>query len=75
MSFIDGWAAMNLEMPARVPRTEYSLAEYHWPLVRKVTGLDVTCESQKEVGSPLPQAPCSVRAMISFCKAAVKSTK
>ena len=49
MSFIDGWAAMNLEMPARVPRTEYSIAEYHWPLIREVTGLDVTSESPPEV--------------------------
>ncbi len=24
MSYHDGWAAIHLEMPARVPRTEYS---------------------------------------------------
>lgn len=34
---LDGWAAMNLEMPARVPRTEYSAHE-HWPLVSQVLG-------------------------------------
>lgn len=37
MSFADGWAAINLEMPRRVPRTEYS-AEMHWDLIRAVTG-------------------------------------
>src|SRR5512145_2293869 len=45
MSYIDGWAAMNLEMPGRVPRVEFD-AENHWPLVRTVTGIDVG------VGSP-----------------------
>ena len=37
MSFEDGWAAIHLETPPRVPRTEYSAAE-HWELVRAVTG-------------------------------------
>ncbi|MHB0947078.1 MAG: uroporphyrinogen decarboxylase family protein [Sedimentisphaerales bacterium] len=54
MSYADGWAAINLEMPPRVPRTEYS-AEMHWELVTAVTGMAVTqnsdanfkCESQK----------------------------
>lgn len=36
-----GWAALNLEMPERVPRTEYSLAEYHFPLIRQTTGIPV----------------------------------
>ena len=44
MSFEDGWAAMNLEMPARVPRTEYS-AEGHWELLRAVTGIAVGADS------------------------------
>lgn len=44
MARADGWAAMNLEMPARVPRTEYSL-EGHWELIKAVTGLEVTPES------------------------------
>ena len=44
----DGWAALNLEMPARVPRTEYS-AESHWDLVKAVTGIDVSVESSGEV--------------------------
>ena len=32
MSFEDGWAAIHLQMPPRVPRTEYS-ADFHWDLV------------------------------------------
>ena len=44
MSWEDGWAAINLEMPARVPRTEYS-AEGHWELIRAVTGINVGVES------------------------------
>ena len=44
MSFEDGWAAMNLDMPARVPRTEYS-AHGHWGLVNAVTGSTVSPHS------------------------------
>jgi len=44
MSKADGWAAIQLEMPDRVPRTEYS-AESHWELVSKVTGIPVSSES------------------------------
>ena len=44
MSYADGWAAMNLEMPARVPHTEYSL-EGHWELIKVVTGIDASPES------------------------------
>jgi len=44
MSYQDGLAALNLHMPDRVPRTEYS-AEEHWELVKKVTGIPVTSES------------------------------
>jgi hypothetical protein len=46
MSFEDGWAAVHLEMPARIPHTEYSI-ERHWDLIKVVTGIDVG------VGSPL----------------------
>jgi len=35
---------MNLEMPSRIPRTEYS-AHAHWELVNKVTGLRVDSSS------------------------------
>ena len=32
MSYQEGWAAINLEMPDKIPRTEYS-ADRHWKLV------------------------------------------
>jgi hypothetical protein len=48
MPYEDGWAAINLEMPTRVPRTEYS-AEGHWELIRRVTGIDVSAESMDDV--------------------------
>ena len=44
MSYEDGWAALNLEKPARIPRTEYS-AEMHWELITAVTGLEVGQDS------------------------------
>lgn len=34
MSYEDGMVAINLEMPPRVPRTEYS-ADGHWELVKE----------------------------------------
>ena len=45
MSYEDGWAGINLEMPARVPHYEPSVADYHWDLVKLVTGLDVNVDS------------------------------
>ncbi|MBT3272746.1 MAG: hypothetical protein HN368_06305 [Spirochaetales bacterium] len=47
MSYADGLAAINLEMPQRVPRTEYS-APQHWELVTAVTGRAVTAGSGDE---------------------------
>lgn len=47
MSYQDGWAAINLQMPPRVPRTEYS-AHRHWELVKVVTGIDVGTGTTKE---------------------------
>lgn len=47
MPYADGWAAMNLEMPGRVPRTEYS-AQMHWDLIKAVTGIDVGIASSPE---------------------------
>ena len=44
MSQEDGWAALNLQMPPRVPRTEYS-AEGHWPLISAATGIDVAADA------------------------------
>jgi len=49
VSYEDGWAAINLEKPARIPRTEYSAESYHWPLVAAVTGREVTASSPPEV--------------------------
>ena len=47
MSFKDGLAAMNLQMPKRIPRTEYSIT-HHWEVLRAVTGLDVNETSTAE---------------------------
>ena len=47
MSYKDGWSAMNLEMPKRIPRTEYSAAS-HWELVSRVTGVRVDHTSAEE---------------------------
>lgn len=47
MSYQDGWSALNLEMPGRVPRTEYS-ASNHWQLVSTVTGIPVDHNSSPE---------------------------
>ena len=44
MSYKHGMAALNLEMPDVIPRTEYS-AEFHWDLVNKVTGTQVSDKS------------------------------
>ena len=55
MSYDDGWAAINLDMPKRVPRTEYS-AESHWELVKKVTGIDVASDSDGSVKSKATDA-------------------
>ena len=50
MTYEDSWAAINLEMPARIPRTEYS-AEMHWDLIKAVTGLEVGVDSPEDVQS------------------------
>ncbi|MCP4166641.1 MAG: hypothetical protein GY759_12220 [Chloroflexi bacterium] len=59
MSYEDGWAAIHMQMPDRIPRTEYS-AEGHWELIKAVTGLDVEVESsertQKDAGIAFMQA-------------------
>jgi hypothetical protein len=55
MSYQDGWAAINLEMPKRIPRTEYS-AEGHWELIKAVTGIDVGVESPETVKAEASQA-------------------
>jgi len=55
MSYEDGWAAINLEMPARIPRTEYS-AEGHFALIKAVTGIDVSVGSLDAVKREASQA-------------------
>ncbi len=47
MSFEDGLAALNLEMPSRVPRTEYSV-EGHLPVLSAVTGIELTGDDPPE---------------------------
>lgn len=48
MSFHDGWDALNLRMPARVPRTEYSTGLHH-ELLTAVTGIAVGERSSPEL--------------------------
>lgn len=55
MSYHDGWAAIHLEMPARVPRTEYS-AETHWELVQAVAGIEVDATSPARIQEQAKQA-------------------
>jgi hypothetical protein len=55
MGFSDGWAALNLEMPPRVPRTEYSVLG-HWELIREVTGIPVSLDSPLETQISAQQA-------------------
>ena len=59
MSFVDGMMAMKLDMPPRVPRTEYSI-EGHWAVIKAVTGMEVDENS----GGELKQ-----RASLAFTKA------
>lgn len=46
MSYLDAMSAINLEMPDRVPRTEYSV-DSNWELIQKVTGISVTSASSE----------------------------
>ena len=48
MSYEDGMAAINLEMPERIPRFDPSAPVYHWDLVEAVTGITVTPETTPE---------------------------
>lgn len=47
MSYADGWAAINLDMPPKVPRTEYS-PEFHWDLLNAVTGSHLSSTSTSQ---------------------------
>ena len=48
MSYQTGMAAINLEMPKRIPRSEYS-GELYFDLMKKVTGIDVHDDSPEEI--------------------------
>ncbi len=39
MGYQETWAALNMEMPDKIPRTEFSATE-HWPLIKAVTGME-----------------------------------
>jgi hypothetical protein len=41
MSYQDGWAALHLEMPDRVPHTEYSI-EMHLELIKRLLNIPLT---------------------------------
>ncbi len=56
MSYEDGWAAINLEMPKRVPRTEFTAERYHWDLVKAVTGIGVEPKDTDELKDTAAQA-------------------
>jgi len=51
VTYEHGWAAINLERPARIPHFEPSAASYHWDLVKAVTGIDVDVDSPEDVRS------------------------
>ena len=48
MSYQTGMSAMNLEMPRRIPRTEYS-GELYFDLMKTITGIDVSPSSNEKV--------------------------
>jgi len=48
MSYEDGWAAVNLGMPERIPRFDPSAPNYHWDLVNAVCGTDLNVDSPGE---------------------------
>ena len=55
MSYDDGWAALHLEAPPRIPRTEYS-AQQHWDLIKAVTGIDVAYDSPPKIKTQASRA-------------------
>jgi hypothetical protein len=58
MSYEHGWAAINLDTPPRVPRTEYSVDSYHFELIREVTGIHVNPQSSDADKHRARQAFC-----------------
>ena len=55
MSYEHGMMALRLEMPPRVPRTEFSI-ESHWAVVKAVTGMDVNENSPQQLRSEASRA-------------------
>lgn len=55
MGYADAWAALNGEMPAVIPRTEYS-AEGHRPLVSAATGIEIHYESPAQLQAEAQRA-------------------
>lgn len=53
MSFENGWAALNLEFPEKLPRTEYSVQYYHWELLKTVTGIDTAIPENRRAATRL----------------------
>ncbi len=47
MSYQTGMSAINLEMPKRIPRSEYS-GELYFDLMKRVTGIDVHDDSPED---------------------------
>jgi len=60
MSFEDGWSAIHLEMPPRVPHTEYSI-ESHWEVIQAITGIQVGPHS------PVEDQRSASRALVRAC--------
>lgn len=60
MSFQDGMDALNLKMPKKIPRTEYSVSRLFWSLQKAVTGIDVQESSDQAT---------KLKAMMAFEKA------
>lgn len=56
MSFERGMAAIRLEAPNEVPRTEYSAHNYHWGLVQAVTGIEVNENSPADLQNRATEA-------------------
>ena len=52
MSYKNGINALHLEMPDKIPRTEYS-AHFYWDLIQKVTGIQVNSKSSTETQKKL----------------------
>ena len=46
MGYQNAMKALNLDMPMKIPRTEFS-ASFHWPLVERVTGIKITNSSDE----------------------------